>query len=446
MEELLGCLDQPTSRGLADAVSRAIRDGVLVEGAKLPPIRAVAETLHLSPTTVSAAWALLSRAGTIHTDGRRGTVIAGLRMSGPVRYRQALERSSATFELDLSSGVPDTTLLPDLGPALRSLPTRSTPNTYLDDAMLPELLDAIRADWPYPAEQIAIVDGAMDAQDQIASLFLRFGDRVAVEHPCFPPLIDLLESIGVRLVGVAVDTEGIVPGELALAVAGGVRAVFLQTRAHNPTGASFTRARVERLAAVLQGTETIVVEDDSAGAISSSPALSLGSYLPQQTLHIRSFSKSHGPDLRLGALSGPARLVDPITERRRLGQGWTSRLLQSVLLDLLTRRSSIEQVERARTTYARRRTGLADALAEHGIELGGGDGINIWLPVRDEAAALVRLASKGIGAAAGAPFASKPDPRPHLRVTTGLIIDDDYRRIAGELAHATQVGPWTGPR
>ena len=445
IEELLGRLDQPTSRGLADAVSRAIRDGALVEGAKLPPIRAVAEALHLSPTTVSAAWALLSRAGTIHTDGRRGTVVAGLHTSGPVRYRRALERNTG-FDLDLSSGVPDTTLLPDLGPALRSLPTRSTPNTYLDDAMLPELLDAIRAEWPYPAEQMAIVDGAMDAQDQIASLFLRYGDRVAVEHPCFPPLIDLLESIGVHLIGVAVDADGIVPHELASAVTDGVRAVFLQTRAHNPTGASLTQARVGQLAAVLRDTDVMAVEDDSAGAISSSPAFSLGSYLPEQTLHVRSFSKSHGPDLRLAALSGPARLVDPIAERRRLGQGWTSRLLQSVLLDLLTRRSSIDQVERARTTYARRRTALVDALAEHGIDLGGGDGINIWLPVRDEPAALVRLASKGIGAAAGAPFASKPDPRPHLRVTTGLIIDHDYRRIAGELADATQVGAWTGPR
>ncbi len=49
----------------------------------------------------------------------------------------------------------------------------------------------------------------MDAQDLIASTLLRFGDRVVVEHPCFPPLLDLLESLGVRFIGVPVDAQGL---------------------------------------------------------------------------------------------------------------------------------------------------------------------------------------------------------------------------------------------
>ena len=48
-------LDQPTARGLATAVSRAITDGALPAGTRLPPIRMVASELTLSPTTVSSA-------------------------------------------------------------------------------------------------------------------------------------------------------------------------------------------------------------------------------------------------------------------------------------------------------------------------------------------------------------------------------------------------------
>jgi DNA-binding transcriptional MocR family regulator len=443
-DELWQRLAEPTSRGLADAVTAAIRDGVLKEDTKLPPIRAVAEALQLSPTTVSAAWALLARAGTIATNGRRGTVVIPPNPDGPRRYRRALERNQA-FTLDLSTGVPDIALLPDLKAALRSVPTRRTPNTYLDDAVLPELLEVLRNDWPYPAEHISVVDGAMDAQDQVVTRLLRNADRVAVEHPCFPPLLDLLESNNIRLVGVAVDEEGMDPDELAVAVKSGVRAVFLQPRAHNPTGASFTARRVRQLAGVLSGSDVIVVEDDSAGAISSAPDLSVGTHLPNQVIHIRSFSKSHGPDLRLAALSGPAALIDPITERRLLGQGWTSRLLQSVLLDLLTRPASIEQVAHARAVYAHRRALLVDSLATHGITVGGNDGINIWLPVRDEAAAQIRLASRGIGVAAGGPFAANRDVEPHLRVTAGLIVGD-HEEIAAELAAAAAAGGWAGPR
>src|SRR5690349_13548805 len=69
-------LSDASARGLAEAVSRAVGDGALAGGLKLPPVRSVATELQLSPSTVNSAWQLLRRAGTIRTDGRRGTVVA----------------------------------------------------------------------------------------------------------------------------------------------------------------------------------------------------------------------------------------------------------------------------------------------------------------------------------------------------------------------------------
>src|SRR6185369_13413279 len=74
--------------------------------------------------------------------------------------------------------------------------------------------------------------------------------------------------------------------------------------------------------------------------------------LPEHTVLVRSFSKTHGPDLRLAAIGGPAAVVGPIVERRYLGQGWSSRLVQSILLDLLTDDSSRRLVADARATYS----------------------------------------------------------------------------------------------
>lgn len=436
-------LTELTSRGLADAVSGAIRDGKLREGDQLPPIRVVAKGLQLSPTTVSAAWGLLARAGTIHTDGRRGTKIARS-ASGTSRYRQALA-SHTNFDLDLATGVPDPGLLPDLTPALRNLHRSATASSYLDEAVLPELAAVLRADWPYPPQQLTILDGAMDALDVVAQQLLRFGDRVVVENPCFPPLLDLLDSMGVKTIGVGVDPEGLQPAELQQALAAGVRAVFLQPRAQNPTGASMTPQRAQEVYPILDASDVLIIEDDSAGAIASSTPISLGSWLPDRTVHIRSFSKSHGPDLRLAAVSGPNAIIGPVIERRLLGQGWTSRLLQAVLLDLLTRAGSVAEVARARAEYARRRTAVTGALSELGIEVIAPDGINIWLPVADESAALVRLASRGIGAAAGVPFAAKPHQEPHVRVTVGLATSR-HQELAAELAEASRVGAWSSPR
>lgn len=437
-------LDSPTAKGLAHAVSTAIRDGHLAPGDRLPPIRSVATQLALSPTTVSAAWALLARSGTVATDGRRGTTVLDPHGAGGGRYRRALERPS-TFDLDLSTGVPDPALLPDLGPALAGLTSTPPTGSYLDDPVLPALAEELRDDWPFDVPELAVVDGAMDAMDLVVRTQLRFGDRVVVEDPAFPPLVDLLESVGVQLVGVAVDEEGLSVDGLRAALAEPVAAVFLQPRAQNPTGVTMTRRRARTLADVLAGSDALVVEDDSADGLSTSALASLGRWVPDRTVHIRSFSKSHGPDLRLAAMSAPAPVLAAVTARRQLGQGWSSRLLQQVLLALLTDDVAIAQVRAAASTYSARRGHVVEGLRARGVEVGGSEGINVWVPVHDETAAVVHLASRGIGVAPGAPFRLGPGtPRGgHVRVTVGLATGD-LDELVDALADAAQATGWSG--
>ena len=440
LSEIEQRMDQPTARGLANAVSRTIRDGVLVPGVRLPSIRRVASELALSPTTVTAAWRLLARSGAIRGAGRRGTTVSETAAPGAVRYRQAVSRGTS-FAVDLSTGVPDAALLPSLASSFADLTTAGTPSSYLDAPVLPELEAELKRSWPYPADQVTVVDGALDALDQVVRSVLRFGDRVVVEHPCFPPLVDLLEAAGVEVVGVPIDAEGMSLEGLTEALETSTRAVFLQPRAQNPTGVSMTRERARSLARVIEGSRALVVEDDSTGAIGMSEPLSMGEWLPGQTVHIRSYSKSHGPDLRLAAMSAPPELMADLLGRRQLGQGWSSRLLQRVLLHLLTDPTAIAEVEKARSAYAGRRRVVVEELAKLGVEVGGGDGINLWIPVQDEASALIRLASQGIGVAPGKPFAVLPESRGFMRVTVGLVSSgNDW--LAQALAEAADITAW----
>jgi DNA-binding transcriptional MocR family regulator len=216
-----------------------------------------------------------------------------------------------------------------------------------------------------------------------------------------------------------------------------VSAVFLQPRAQNPTGVSLTAQRAEELARVTRRWNAVVVEDDSSGAVAVSEPVSLGRWLPERTVHVRSFAKSHGPDLRLAALSAPTEIAGQITALRQLGQGWSSRVLQRLLIGLLTDPESVATVERARSAYAARRAALVSALATHGLTVGGTDGINVWVPVADETAAVVGLASRGIGVAPGAPFAVLPTQSPHIRVTSGLLADG-VAEVADAIADAAR--------
>ena len=437
-------LEAPTKLGLANAVAAAIREGALTEGDRLPPIRDVAREFSLSPATVSAAWTLLRSSGAIRTDGRRGTVVAPSG-AGPNRYRRAIPqpdpRASA---LDLSAGLPDPRLIPPIAPALTAVADRVPQHGYLDDSLLPELGDVITADLPFAPERLTVVDGAMDAVQLVATQALRFGDLVLVENPTFPPLIDLLESIGARVLGVPIDDEGLVVADVA-EQAQRAAAIVLQPRAHNPVGVSMSPARARELAQVVAAhPKLLVVEDDSSGPVSATQPISLGSHVPAQTVHVRSYSKSHGPDLRIAALAGPAAIIDPLIDRRRLGQGWTSRLLQAALHHQLTHDEPVAAVAHARREYAARRQRLCDELDRLGISVAGDDGLNLWLPVGNEFAALLALATAGISVAAGAPFATDKEQGPHLRITTATL-DTGHRDVAHALAQAAAVGAAGGP-
>jgi DNA-binding transcriptional MocR family regulator len=430
-------VDDRSARGIAAAVSRLVTAGDLPVGARLPTVRDVARTLGVSPTTVSEAWRSLTRAGAIQTRGRSGSFVAV-----PVLPRQRLRYAQLGGRLpgvvrDFSTGVPDYDLLPSLAESLKRVGDARLTTSYLEEPVLPALETVLRQRWPYPVEQLTVVDGALDALDRITATLVRFGDHVLVESPAFPPVLDLLEAVGATVVGVPVDEHGMCPEALGRALRDyDPVAVYLQPRAQNPTGVSLTARRVGELADALAAyPEVTIVEDDHAGDIATAPPVSLGTRLPDRTVHVAGFSKSHGPDLRLAALGGPAALITAVADRRLLGPGWSSRLLQAVLLDLLTSAEAIAQVAAARDAYARRRAAMLAALAARGATAVAADGINLWLTVEDQQMAMLALAAHGIAVAPGAPFEVTPLGTQHVRVTVGLI-HDDFDSLAEILASA----------
>ncbi len=441
-----GAVDDRSPKGIAAAVHRLIRAEELHTGDRLPTVRELAADLGVSPATVSEAWQALGAVGAIKARGRAGTFVKDTVEPGrPVRYL-GIGAAPGAEGLDLSTGTPDPQLLPSLREALERVTTRSLvwTTSYLDDPVLPQLDDLLRRTWPFRPQRLTVVDGALDALSRVVEQVVRLGDRVAMENPGFPPLIDLLERSGAEIIPVAMDDEGMVPASLADALTRNPVAVFVQPRAQNPTGTSMSRARCERLADVLGSSRAWIVEDDHSGDIATGEDVSLGRHLPHRTVHIRSYSKSHGPDLRIAAVGGPADVIDPLVARRMLGPGWTSRLLQAVLVELLTDPASIAAVTRARAAYAVRGLALRAGLAGLGVTSTIGDGINAWVEVADERAALVSLAAVGIRVAPGTPFMVAPLGTAHVRVTTGQLHEDDapqLQQVIAALASAAQAAP-----
>jgi DNA-binding transcriptional MocR family regulator len=417
---------------IAACIEGEILDGRFAPGAALPTVRALARALGVSPSTVAAAYKSLSGRGLLVAQGRLGTTVS----PRPPIYRGTLVPQFAPGVRDLASGNPDPELLPKLGDALRRID--ATPVLYGDDLLDPGLarrgLARFRADG-IPAEDLCVVAGALDGLERVLAAHLRPGDRVAIEDPAFVGVRDLLAMLGLVAVPVAIDDSGPLPDALARALEGGVAALVVTPRAQNPTGACLDAERVAELAPILaRHPDVLLCEDDHAGIVSGAPIATLVAADRERWAVVRSFSKSLGPDLRVALLAADAMTIGRVQGRQRLGMRWVSHLMQRLALHLWKDRSVQAGLRRAARTYTERRRALIEALAEHGIEAHGRSGLNVWIPVPEEAPVVAALAERGWGVSAGERFRLASPPA--IRVSAAALPAADAPDLARALARA----------
>jgi len=431
-----------TAKEISTSVERGIRDGALSPGAAMPSVRSLAAVLEVAPGTVASAYRALRDAGLVQSAGRRGTQV---RARPSVAPRSAAPLPSPPGTVDLSTGEPDPTLLPALGPALAQLSTGPAAGpAQRTVARLMELGRArLRADG-VPADAVTVTSGALDGIDRVLTAHLRAGDTVAVEDPGWPNLLDLVAGLGLRVAPVRVDEDGPRPDGLARALRAGARGVLVTSRAQNPTGAAVTPARGEQLRAVLaEHPQTLLVEDDHAAELSGVPLVPLAA-CTQSWAFVRSVSKPYGPDLRLAVVSGDDTTISRVQGRMQLAAGWVSTVLQHLVLALWSHPDVSRTIELAAGQYTERRHDLLQALAERGVDATGRTGINVWVPVSDETTVVARLLTAGYVVAPGARF--RVASPPGVRITVSPLGRGAVPRLAAAVAVATAAGISPGYR
>jgi len=422
-----GAIRGSSAGEIAASVEAAVAAGRLAAGAPLPSVRMLAGELGVSPTTVAAALAELRRRGVVVSRPRSGTRIAErppLRASRPAAAVPAGMR-------DLASGSPDPRLLPPLAPALH--PLAAPQRLYGEEPVLGELAavagPAFAADG-VPARRLCVVNGALDGIERVLAAHLSPGDAVAVEDPGWPGVHDVARMLGLRLVPVAVDRRGMLPAALAAAQQAGARAVVHTPRGHNPCGAALDAERAAALHAAL-APELLVVEDDHLGPVAGTPWHTLVAGR-ERWAAVRSVSKWLGPDLRLAVLAGDEATLARVEGRQSLGPGWVSGLTQRLAAALWADPAVMAGVDRAAATYRERREALA-ALVDAAP---APSGINLWIAVPDEDAAVRSLLSDGWAVAAGTPY--RLGAGPAIRVTTATVEAGEAPRLAAAIERAVR--------
>jgi DNA-binding transcriptional MocR family regulator len=485
---------QPAYRTLADRIRAAVLDGRLAVATGLPSERDLATGLSLSRTTVGAAYALLREQGWLDsrrgsgsrlrlppTDPAPGTERASSRASvtpfGPggifgwqegVGWHDVgpIGRSEPGGVIDLTTAclpAPAEPLAAAVAAAADMLPRYMGGDGYLPFG-LPVLREAIAARYaaaavPTTAEQILVTSGAQHAFTLILGELSSAGDRVLIECPTYPVVLDALRAHR-RIpapVGLAepssssVEPENVWDVELFSATLRQTapRLGYLIPDFQNPTGALMDVHTRESLVAAARGARTLLLADESFRDV---PFPGTGPLPPPmaafddgtRVLSLGSVSKSFWGGLRVGWIRAAPALVQRLAAARALGDMAGPVLDQLVVASLLTDAGSALDLQRTRlaTGAAALQSALAAQLPDWQPTHPQG-GTSLWVRLPGPFATNLALLAPGAGVriAPGPRFGPDGTMESYLRLPFGVgaeLLVAAVTRLAGIAEQAAQ--------
>ena len=221
-------------------------------------------------------------------------------------------------------------------------------------------------------DQLIVTNGATHALDAVCGTLLDPGDEVLVESPTFVWSLSVFDNHGADLTGVDLDADGLDPDALAetldaRAAAGEPTPKLLYTipSFQNPTGATLTRERRERVLDLAAEYDFLIVADDAYGELrfegESPPPLSALDD-DGRVIRMGTVSKTIAPGFRTGWLVAHEALAEQID---RMVAGGTNAFTQSVLGRYFEAGHYDPTLERLLPAYERRRDAMLDALDRH---------------------------------------------------------------------------------
>ncbi len=213
-------------------------------------------------------------------------------------------------------------------------------------------------------EQLVITTGAQQAFDIAARVLLEPGDTVAVEDPGYLPAYRAFLAYGARVVGVPVDSEGLVVDRLPA----GTRMVYVTPSHQFPLGMPMSESRRTALLAWAARHDAAIVEDDydSEFRFTGRPLTPLQATDREgRVLYVGSFSKTLLPALRVGFLGVPATLGEAARRAKFVADYGTAGHVQAALAAFIEEGDLARYIRRMRRSYERRHHLLIGTLREH---------------------------------------------------------------------------------
>uniref|UniRef100_UPI0033427FD3 aminotransferase-like domain-containing protein n=1 Tax=Castellaniella defragrans TaxID=75697 RepID=UPI0033427FD3 len=314
----------PKYKRLARGIGEAIGNGTLAPGAKLPPHRILADKLGITPGTVSRAYGELERLGLVTARVGDGTFVREPGREHPRErgFRNVADDAGPCNDMSRNMHIPGDDEAEALAYSLRQLAGESATLAdlmrYCPDVGLPRHRQAGAAwlshgEFQAQAGQIVCVNGSQHGLLAVLMALLRAGDTLVTEYLSYPGLISAARLLGIKVLGLDMDAEGILPESLEeLCRSHRVAAVYCTPTIQNPTTAVMSITRRQEIARICRAYNLIVIEDETHAVLMRQRPPPIGHLLPERGILIGGMSKAVAAGLRTGYVHAPAAMMSRI--------------------------------------------------------------------------------------------------------------------------------------
>jgi len=374
-------------KDLANQLYEQLRDNIesgrLAAGVQLPPSRLLAAQLGLSRKTISDTYSRLTYENYLVGKIGSGTFVNTL--STPVQRQQTTSELASvkrvkkwqdislplrhptlegTLRCDFIGGATAKTQFPHdewrrcTQYALRQM--TQARGFYSQPEGLAPLRSAIAGHIAFArgvkctADDVVVCNGAQQALDLIARVLIEPGCTVAMEDPGYTPARLLFAAQGAHVVGVAVDSEGIIVEQIPE----NAHAIYVTPSHQMPLGMPMSLARREALLEKASRIGAIIIEDDydSEFRYEGRPTDSLQSMDRFGVVaYVGTFSKTLLPELRLGYAVLPEAILEAVIKDKQLTDWHTCTLPQWALTKFIAEGLLNKHIRRCHSIYASRR-------------------------------------------------------------------------------------------
>ena len=358
----------PLYKDLADAIERDIESSVLTPGERLPTHRDLADELHMNVSTVTRGYQEAEKRGLVTGTVGRGTFVAS---DATTSTAMVSFEPCAPGMLEMGLISPLSNLDPDVTEGFRRIARRKDPSSFMrysDPRGLPEHRQA-GANWAGRygldaiAEDVIVCAGAQHGLTCCLSGLFRAGDRIATDALTYPGMKTLASMLGIRLVPIAMDEQGMMPEALDAACRRDtIKGVYLMPGVHNPTTATMSSKRRDDIARRAEVHDLIIIEDDAYDLTDPGEQTPVGSRARHRSVYVAGMSKSLAAGLRVAFLVAPKPFLKPLAQAV-LNTIWMAPPLNSELASMWINDGTADRVIEAKRTEAARRYMIAcDAL------------------------------------------------------------------------------------